>query len=112
MSDFLTKKEFETWKNNLEKRINLDMIKGEIPNHFENFEDYVQRETQNFNSAGVAVVFDTEYSEVPEVVVSSGDTNFYATRESITTLGFTGRVRKYDGTNGTISCSWVAIGKV
>lgn len=111
MSEFLTKKEFETWKRNLEKRSNLDVVKEEVNTavsaRFQNSDDYVQRGRVNAAYAGTAVSFAEAYDVAPNVVISCESRDWLATAGSITVNGFTAYVHAV----GTKYCNWIAIGR-
>jgi hypothetical protein len=101
MSEFLTKKEFETWKRNLERRIahvaNLIIERGSM--------------TVPVGSS-VSVTFASPFPDVPDVYsIGPNSANpFIVNIHTVTKTGFQATGIRWDnGASTSKVCTWIAI---
>jgi hypothetical protein len=114
MSEFVTKKEFETWKKNLETRKSVGAIMAKLLHH--QGADYVNPLLQygNVATAGTAnVTFDIAYKTgtTPIVIGCTDDQLAYFACTAVSNTGFTGK--SFNPQTNTIRAAtiyWLAIG--
>lgn len=110
----VTHVELETRLRKIEAKMNglLSFIVFKATAETKNF--MIQTNRESIAGTGTAVTFANPFKTgtVPVVVgICEGYNYYFALNGAPTATGFTGYSRKHDGTGGTTTCNWIAIGE-